>query len=65
MKNAAWRIKHFADGDGALERAGELLEKAQEVGVDGRVAIAEGLIALARAHYRAVEVDAGTRAHAT
>jgi hypothetical protein len=64
MKTATWRQKHFADGDKALETAGRLLEGATamlladaDIDITQRTILADGFINLARAHYRAVEVD--------
>ena len=58
MKNAAWRQKHIANGDEALEKAALALALAANASpVDRHVALANSFIALARAHYRAVEVE--------
>ncbi len=58
MKNGAWRHHHLDTGDLALAEAGKILD-AGHVGIDRANAEtrAHVLIALARAHYRAVEVE--------
>lgn len=64
MKSAAWRLKHIADADAALEAAGKALEPEivmHSQVIDARIARANALTNLARAHYRAVEVDILTR----
>jgi hypothetical protein len=59
MKSAAWRMQHIADADEALETAGRTL--ASRYFTDDDFRRANALILLARAHYRAVEVDALTK----
>lgn len=55
MKTAAWHKEHLAAGDKALEDAGTLLIRFPN---ELEIERANALIALARAHYRACEVDA-------
>jgi hypothetical protein len=49
-----WRRKHLSDGDEALARAGALLAGPIS---QHEISKVDALIQLARAHYRAVEVD--------
>lgn len=59
MQSIVWRLQHITAADEALEIAGKTL--STRYFSDDEFRRANALILLARAHYRAVEVDALTK----